>query len=108
MEVVAIQAVGQLVADRLADHRRPGGKQRLDAGCRRKCRRVRLQPARIARAGDVVLNVDEIFYAEGAAGERSLRRAREGEAAVRAEGAGGVLEVRGVFHSAAWAVPRIG
>ena len=59
-------------------------------------------------AGDMASDIDEVLHGERAAGERSCRSARQGEAAVRAEGACRVFEVRERRHSAARAALGIG
>ena len=67
MMVLAEQAEGELVGDRFAFALCAGGQQLLDAHGRDVGRRMRGEPGRIAAAGRVAGDIDEIFDGEAQA-----------------------------------------
>ena len=75
VHVLAGQAVAELVAVRAPDHVGPGGQQALHRLRRARRRRVGGEPVRVAEAGAVALDVEQVLDREGEARERPLARA---------------------------------
>src|SRR3546814_8984038 len=69
VEVLAVQAVGQFVGDRLADQLGAGREQRLDRRRMARCRRMAPGPVRVAAAGDEAGAVEDVLGGEGETGE---------------------------------------
>jgi hypothetical protein len=77
--ILAKQAEGDFIRDRLADACCAGGKQLLDADGGNGGRRMRCQPRRVAAAGRVAGDVDEVLRRELQTGERPVARGRQCE-----------------------------
>jgi hypothetical protein len=88
VEVLAVEAEGELVGDGLADHVRAGIEQLLDSRGVRGRRRMARQPIRIAATGHAAGDVEDVLGGKGKALERAARGAVDFEVTVRAEGAG--------------------
>ena len=71
---------------RAADHIGPGRQQTLHRLRRALGRGMRAEPVRMAEAGAVALDVEQVLCCEGEAGERTLARAGERSVVVAAEG----------------------
>src|SRR3546814_11590669 len=83
VEVLAVQAVGQFVGDRLADQLGAGREQRLDRRRMARCRRMAPGPVRVAAAGDEAGDVEDVLGGEGETGARAARLAAIGRASCR-------------------------
>jgi hypothetical protein len=87
MRVLAHQAEGQLVGDRLAHQVRAGAEQLLDAARRAVGGFMRARPVGIAAAGHPALDVEQVLGGERHPRQRPRRGAGHGEASLRDEAA---------------------
>src|SRR3546814_15196194 len=71
VEVLTVEAVGQLVGDRLADQLGAGSEQRLHRRRMTRRRRVAQRPVVVAAAGDEDGDVEDVLGGEAEAGQRA-------------------------------------
>ena len=95
--VLAEDAERHLVGDRLADQRGPGVEQRLHGPGVPRGHRMVPRPVRIAAAGRMARDVEEVLRGEGEAGQRTVRPAlgnAHGGTGDEGAGHGGILRDR--------------
>src|SRR5262249_54181890 len=74
VHVLAVQAVGELVADRAPDHARPCGEEPPDRGSSRPRGGMRRQPRRLSEAGALSGDVENVLDREREPVERARSR----------------------------------
>ena len=86
VHVLAVEAVGHLVGVGLADHAGASGQQALDCRGSPRCGRMGFEPDRVAVAGAMAGDVEHVLDREGQAAQRAFGRAGKLDVGVAAKG----------------------
>src|ERR1700684_1750657 len=86
MHIFAVEAVGEFIRMSLADHPGARGKQAFDRRRRLSRRRMCCEPDRVAIAGAMTLDVENVLDREGQSVKGTISRTHKRDIGVAAKG----------------------